>query len=122
FSPVSGVKVRKDSVSDVVDKIMTFEEGTRFTILCPLVIKNSRKVKDELNILLSKGFSRISVQGKVSFIEDFQVEKIGADGVYVVIDRVVLTKNDEDLQFRIADSVQTAVFEGHGDCIIELEG
>lgn len=121
FSPVSGVKVRKDSVSDVVDKIMTFEEGTRFTVLCPLVIKNNRKIKEELNILLSKGFSRISAQGKVSFIEDFQGEKIGADAIYVVIDRVVLTKNDEDLQFRIADSVQTAFFEGHGDCIIELE-
>lgn len=122
FSPVSGQKVRKDSVTDVVDKIMTFDEGTRFSILCPLVIKNSRKIEDELNILLSKGFSRISVGGKVGFIEDHLENSKGQETIHVVIDRIAWAKNDEDLQFRIADSVQTAFFEGHGDCIIDVEG
>lgn len=122
FSPVSGKIVSKDSVTDVVDKIFSLEEGTRFTISCPLVIRENKKIKDELNILLSKGFSRISVGGKIEFIEDYLNNTPQAGDIEIVIDRVALAKDDEDLQYRVADSVQTAFFEGHGDCTVEIAG
>ncbi len=121
ISPVSGEKVHKDTVSDVVDKILTLSEGTKFTVLCPLLIKKERKIKDELNILLSKGFSRIYVDNTVHFIEDYlnETNPPKENNIFIVIDRIALQKDDEDLQYRMADSIQTAFFEGHGDCIIQ---
>ncbi len=123
ISPVSGIKVSKDTVTDVVDKLFSNPEGTRFTVLCPLQIKKGRKLKDELNILLSKGFSRILADGVVTFIEDYlESDSFNASAeIYMVIDRIALSKEDEDLQYRVADSIQTAFFEGHGECIIELK-
>ncbi len=122
ISPISGRVVKKDTVSGVVDKIMELEDGTRFTILCPLLIKKNRKIKDELNILLSKGFSRIMVDNEIHFIEDYisQATTRKDQNIFIVIDRIALQKDDEDLQYRMADSIQTAFFEGHGDCIINI--
>lgn len=122
YSPVSGEIVKKDTVTDVVDKIFIYPNETKFTILSPLKILKNRKLKDELNVLLSKGFSRVSVNGKVHFIEDFleNGDFKNIESVEIVIDRISSSKEDEDLQYRIADSVQTAFFEGHGDCVIEM--
>src|SRR5687767_7149397 len=70
YSPVSGKEVKRDSITDVVNAINGLQSGTRLMIAAPLHIKKGRKATDELNLLLSKGFARILVEGQVKFIEE----------------------------------------------------
>ncbi|MEJ8758527.1 excinuclease ABC subunit UvrA [Pontibacter sp. H259] len=121
FSPISGEVVRKDSVADVVDFIFSLEDEARVMILAPLQQQKDRTLAKELDLLLQKGYSRIYANGEVYFIEELLEQKkpnLGKE-VYILIDRAVIYKNDEDLQFRIADSVQTAFYEGHGECRVK---
>ncbi len=118
FSPVSGKEVQKDSVDSVVDFIMNLEEGTRISITAPLKISNGRSFDQELKILLSKGFTRIIHDNEVKFIEDLDPSSIkSTTEVENLIDRIAVSK-DEELQFRLSDSIQTAFFEGEGECIV----
>jgi excinuclease ABC subunit A len=122
YSPVSGEVVQKDSVADVVDFIFSLEDEARVMILAPLQLQKDRTLHKELDLLLQKGYSRIYSGGEVYFIEELLEEKkpkLGKE-VYILIDRAVIYKSDEDLQFRIADSVQTAFFEGHGECRVKF--
>jgi len=122
ISPVSGKTVTRDTVSDVVDFIFKWKNGNRFSILCPL-ITGERTLEEELNVLLGKGYTRIQVDNEIHFIEDLiGEEKLNSNKkLYILIDRSQVKHFDEDLQYRIADSVQTAFFEGHGTCIVEDE-
>lgn len=124
YSPVSGQEVRKDSVSDVVDYVFKLKEGTRVLVLAPLQVDETRQTENELGLLLQKGYSRVFIAGEVHFIEELLEEGKPqiTDPVFVLIDRAVVQPEDEDLQFRMADSVQTAFFEGHGDCHLWVEG
>jgi excinuclease ABC subunit A len=125
YSPVSGKLVSRDSVSDVVDFINDREEGSRFMVLCPLKNLKDRKLVDELKILLSKGFNRVLVNGETTEIEeliDNLPKSLKFENIRVIIDRASVMKGDEDNDFRISDSVQTAFFEGHDECIIQFAG
>ncbi len=139
YSPVSGKEVKRNTVTDVVDFINRHKEGTRVMVTTPLKIAKGRKLEDELNLLLSKGFARILINGEVKFIEEVihpagpadetsskkkklvKPKKVNEAEYEVLIDRAVVNARDEDLAFRLSDSVQTAFFEGHGDCIIYSE-
>lgn len=119
ISPISGEEVKHHTVTDVVDYIHSFEEGDRVMISCPLHLQYDRKLNQELELLLQKGFTRVLVNGEAYFVEDLLVEKKLPKGEFeILIDRASVQKDDEDNQFRIADSVQTAFFEGHGECTI----
>lgn len=133
ISPISGKEVKRDSVTDVVEAINAFKPGTRVMVACPLHIKKGRKLNDELNLLLSKGFARILVNGEVKFIEELLTapkskekkstsKKAVHDTIEILIDRATVNPEDEDTTFRLSDSVQTAFFEGEGDCIVYMEG
>ncbi len=136
YSPVSGKEVKRDTVTDVVDYINNQKEGTRIMVACPLKVTKGRKLTDELNLLLSKGFARVLMDGEVKFIEELlnpaphsgerkkkkATAKIDSGQVEILIDRAAVNASDEDLTFRLSDSVQTAFFEGHGDCVIYVEG
>ena len=121
YSPVSGEEVSRDSVTSIVEFLMAKEEGTKLMILCPLVQKEERSIGEELNLLLQKGYTRVVAKGEPYFIEDlFKDEKgLVSKDLEILIDRGVVAHN-EDTQFRFSDSVQTALFEGQGDCIIEI--
>ncbi len=123
YSPISGKEVQRDSVTDIVKFLMALDEGERVMILCPLKKHEDRSLEQEMNILLQKGYTRVLVDGSPYFIEDLIEEKKELDGLKVemLIDRGVV-QHDEDTQFRFADSVQTALFEGEGDCIVEIPG
>lgn len=121
YSPVSGEVVQKDSVADVVDFIFKLEDEARVMILAPLQLQAERTLNKELDLLLQKGYSRIYADGTVYFIEELLDQKklkLGKQ-IFILIDRAVIYQADEDLQFRIADSVQTAFFEGHGECHVK---
>jgi len=164
ISPVSGGIVKKDSVTDVINFIMTLPSDTQVTVLCPLYPHNNRSLKEELAVLMQKGFVRVEFRGKLSRIEDlledmsiiddgsWLVEEIEEDvkgeslkvkdkkgaakaktekdhgpkavditqAVRIVIDRI--TKNEEDETVsRLGDSIQTAFFEGKGDCYVRYK-
>lgn len=119
ISPVSGEEVKHHTVTDVVDYIHTFEEGDRVMISCPLHLQNDRNMMQELELMLQKGFTRVLINGEAHFVEDLLAEKkLPKGGFEILIDRASVQKEDEDNQFRISDSVQTAFFEGHGECTI----
>lgn len=131
ISPVSGKEVRRDTVTDVVDTLNRLQAGTRVTIAAPLKIQKGRKLLEELELLLRKGFTRILLNQQVQFIEEaissLKDKKKGqkkseAEELEILVDRAAIQPSDEDLVFRLADSVQTAFFEGHGDCHIYVEG
>src|SRR6478735_1809134 len=131
ISPVSGKEVKRDTVTDVIKYIHGIKEGTRIMVAAPLKVEKKRKVEDELNLLLSKGFARVLINGEVKFIEELlnpteegaKKKKAKIEGeVEVLIDRAAVNAADEDLTFRLSDSIQTAFFEGHGDCHVYIEG
>jgi len=169
ISPVSGGIVKKDSVTDVINFIMTLSADTQVTVLCPLHPHNNRSLKEELAVLMQKGFVRVEFRGKLSRIEDLledmsivddgswlaeEIEEEAKDesekvkgkttkqkakkdhgpstmdhgqktlsihqAVRIVIDRI--TKNEEDETVsRLGDSIQTAFFEGKGDCYVRYK-
>jgi excinuclease ABC subunit A len=120
YSPISGQEVRKDSVDAVVQAMASLGEGARVMVACPLVVEPKRALAKELEIVLSKGFTRLLVDGEVTEIEDLlAAKKLPAkESLEILIDRTVVQPADEDAIFRLSDSVQTAFFEGHGTCAI----
>ncbi|SFH38229.1 excinuclease ABC subunit UvrA [Pedobacter insulae] len=128
YSPVSNAIVKKDSVTTVVDFICGLGEESVVTIFCPLHPHNNRSIKEELAVLLQKGFLRVYFKGVISKIEDVLEDQNVADTeltdtttIRILIDRIVVNSEEETVS-RIADSVQTAFFEGKGDCFVEHNG
>lgn len=129
YSPVSGKEVRKDSVTDVVDYIQSLPDGTRLHILAPLIVHEGRKLEEELELILQKGFPRIFIRTKKNTqtiaIEDILSGEVSLPennvSQFLLIDRMVTQSGEEDLQHRIADSIQTAFYEGEGSCVLEIE-
>jgi excinuclease ABC subunit A len=126
YSPVSGKEVKRDSVTDVVNTLNKLPTGTRIMIAAPLTPKKAKtKIQDELNLLLSKGFARVLVNGEVAFIEELIASKkkfSATDKIEVLIDRASVNAEDEDTVFRISDSIQTAFYEGQDECLVHAEG
>jgi excinuclease ABC subunit A len=127
ISPESGRQVKKDTVTDVVNFAQSLPEETQLTILCPLHPHNNRSLKEELAVLMQKGFVRVEYKGKVERIENIlEDEAINNeslaidDTLRIVVDRISNNKEEETLS-RIADSAQTAFFEGKGDCYVRYE-
>ena len=128
YSPVSGLEVKKDSVSSIVDWILTFEQK-KVLILAPFLRHTERTFAYECQLLIQKGYSRLMHEGKTWDLEELledqtqldQFQK-NSDGVFILIDRLISKSDDEETLFRLGDSVQTAYFEGDGVCWIEIEG
>jgi excinuclease ABC subunit A len=120
YSPISGKEVKRDSPDDVLNFINKLENGTKIALYAPLVIKNKRSVLEELNLLLQQGFSRIRVKKEIIRIEDFKDNKANAKDIAILIDRFAVNPQDEDNVSRIYDSIQTAFYEGNGECTLEV--
>jgi excinuclease ABC subunit A len=124
YSPVSGKQVQRHSVSDVVDAIRKHPSETRVTIFAPLNgVTEHNDLQQRCQVLLKQGFTRIMVDSKIMRIEDALEQKNCLyDSLHLVVDRLLLDEQDEDLNNRLADSVQTAFYEGHGSCIVSFDG
>src|SRR6187549_3867054 len=125
FSPVSGKQVKKDDVKDVVDAIKKLNEGDKVYILIALKQHKNRELKEELNILVQKGFSRMYVDGEIIRLEDL-IEGRSEIGnkkskIFVLVDRIVVKEFDEDDIHRLSDSIGTAFYEGEGDVYVEVQ-
>lgn len=128
ISPVSGNEVKRHTVTDVVDFIGTLPAGTKLMVLAPKNYTHDAAIEKVLNLLLQQGFSRIVFENKLTRIDDLLASKeFGASKnakaikLSLVIDRLVINVEDEDAGNRWADSVQTAFYEGEGDCILDIE-
>ncbi|GAA3949044.1 excinuclease ABC subunit UvrA [Chitinophaga oryziterrae] len=124
YSPISGQPVKKHEVSDVVDFIKKLPTGTKVQLLVTFRRHAKREVKEELQILMQKGFTRLYAKDKLLRIEELLEEKKPAVGkdAYLLVDRLVVKDFEEDDLHRIADSVQTAFYESEGDCLVEVDG
>jgi len=122
YSPISGKLVKRNTVTDVVDFVNTLSNETKCLILSKLNIPKDRTLQTYLELLNQQGFSRIFVNNQVTKIAEFDAKKSKkSDTIFLLIDRIVVDITDEDLQNRVADSVQTAFFEGNGECEIFIE-
>jgi excinuclease ABC subunit A len=140
ISPISGKEVKKDDVADVMKAIQEMPHGTKLVIIVPFKQHAKREVREELNILMQKGFSRMYVResgvkslesGIVTRIEELlelsdkalkQKIKTPDSGLqtYVLIDRIVTKEFDEDDIHRLSDSIGTAFYEGEGEMYVEV--
>ncbi|WP_159636555.1 excinuclease ABC subunit UvrA [Sphingobacterium composti Ten et al. 2007 non Yoo et al. 2007] len=126
YSPISGDIVTKDSVSSIVSHILKNEVGSTVTVYSPLLPSN-RKLKEELSLLLQKGFVRVlfedAIQKIESIIDDKSIsnKSFKTGDIRIVIDRIRLDDEEETMS-RLADSIQTAYFEGKGECYIDING
>jgi len=123
YSPVSGKQVKRDSVTDVVAAILQKPEDTRVVISTPVISKSGRTIKDQLTIALQQGFTRMLIGEEMLRIDEVlkgdKISKSKTD-FYILIDRFAVQHSDDELQARIADSVQTAFYEGEGSCLVEF--
>ena len=123
LSPVSGQEVKRHQVKDVVNFINSHPHNTRVAVLAPIFTPEGRTCAEHLNLLAKQGFSRIEAKNEFISIEDFLNEEKTQDNscpdLNLLIDRVVVNPNDNDNASRIADSVQTAFYEGRGECIVK---
>jgi excinuclease ABC subunit A len=131
ISPVSGKQVKKDDTGDVLEAITGLETGDKVFILATFKQHKNREVKEELNILVQKGFSRVYAHhknnpGEVCRIEELlglnEKELASKKITHILIDRIVVKEFDEDDKHRLADSIGTAFYEGEGDVFIEVNG
>ena len=126
YSPISGQRVQKDTISSIVDQINKQPIDSTITIYSPL-IDSGRKLKEELSLLLQKGFVRVlfdqSIQKIEAIIEDKSIsnKKFKTGDIQIVIDRIRLD-DQEETRSRIADSLQTAYFEGKSECNVDING
>jgi len=117
FSPISGREVKKDTVSDVVDFILSFPDEQKLLLLSPIVPSTGRTCEQTLRLLEEQGYARIKYQGKVERLSDLDFKKVKGD-FSLVVERIVVDHEEETAQ-RLADSVSTAFFEGKGVCFVE---
>ena len=120
ISPVSRKEVQRHHVQDVVNFAYQFEEGTKLMLVAPLIPGNGRSIYEEAQLLHQQGFSRLEVDGETVRIKDLEESQITKDSkVNIIIDRLAV-RNDEDTPGRLADSAQTAFYEGHGELILKV--
>ncbi len=141
ISPVSGKEVKKDDVADVLTVIQKMKLGTKLVIIVPFKQHAKRDSREELQILMQKGFSRMYVRsekaaanesGQLLRIEDlleasdkdFQKQlKLSGNRPtsYILIDRIVTKELDEEDMHRLSDSIGTAFYEGEGEMYLEAD-
>lgn len=117
FSPISGQEVKKNTVTDVINHIKTYGDNTKLLLLAPIHIREDRDAIKTLELFSKQGYARIKYQDKVFRID--QAPKDIGKKFDLVIDRII-TKTDEDFYNRLANAVDTAFFEGKGECLIEV--
>ncbi|MBC8717389.1 excinuclease ABC subunit UvrA [Ochrobactrum sp. Marseille-Q0166] len=118
YSPATGLPIESQTVSQMVDRVLAFEEGTRLYILAPIVRGRKGEYKKELAELQKKGFQRVKVDGTFYEIADVPaLDKKYKHDIDVVVDRVVVRA---DLATRLADSLETCLKLAEGLAIAEF--
>lgn len=147
ISPISGKEVQKDDVADVMKAIQALPHGTKLVIIVPFKQHANRATREELHILMQKGFSRMYIReasgvsressvGEATSAELIRIEDLLALTdkelskkitthvspltIHVLIDRIVSKELEEDDIHRLSDSIGTAFYEGEGEMYVEI--
>nr|WP_315145981.1 excinuclease ABC subunit UvrA [uncultured Flavobacterium sp.] len=125
YSPISGQEVKKNTVTYVVNCVKELALDSKWLLLAPLHVEEGRKLQDKLKILQQQGFARVLVDHEMLRLDDFitsiadkkekELEKLTIE---LIIDRIVV-KNEEEFYNRLADAIQTAFYEGKGECFLQ---
>lgn len=118
FSPVSGKEVKKNTVTDVVTDVKSFDLDSKWLLLAPIHLEEGRKLEDKLKVLLQQGFSRILVKNQMIRLDEIDQHSLDNKDITLIIDRIVV-KEEEEFYNRLADAVQTAFYEGKGICYLQ---
>ena len=121
FSPISGNEVKVHTVEDVIKCTQQYSEGTKFALLASLVINDGRSLEVQLNMELQQGYSRIFYKNDFyridNFVSDNDLDKVNPKDIFILIDRMSTSSNKDTIS-RLADSAETAFYEGNGICRI----
>lgn len=117
YSPVSGQIVKKDSAEDIVNCMLSYPKGTRYTVLTPIVPREGRDVEQQIEMDRKEGFTRLEVNGEMVRMEDYAYNE--ADAIYLLIDRMSCDDSKDSIS-RLTDSAETAMYEGDGACLLRF--
>lgn len=117
YSPVSGQIVKKDSAEDIVNCMLSYPNGTRYTVLTPIVPREGRDVQQQIEMDRKEGFTRLEVNGEMVRMEDYDYNE--ADTIYLLIDRMSCDDSKDSIS-RLTDSAETAMYEGDGACLLRF--
>ena len=117
YSPVSGIEVKKNTIRDVVSYMEEQPIGTRLYLLSPIILPEGRTLKEQLSIWQNQGFSRLLIDGDTVRLDADTWRLAQGHDAFLLVDRIVVD-HEQATSNRFADSVQTAFFEGKGECRI----
>lgn len=117
YSPVSGQLVQKHTTEDIIHCMLSYPEGTRYTILTPILPREGRTIAEQLDIDMKQGFVRLEVNGEIVRIDSYQYQE--TDSILLLVDRMTVN-NTKDSISRMVDSAETAMFEGEGTCMLRF--
>ena len=115
YSPVSGQEVRKNTIRDVVTYMESLPKDTRLYLLSPIILPEGRTLQEQLALWQSQGFSRLLIDGDTVRLDDNTWKQAHGHEAYLLVDRIIVD-HEQATSNRFADSVQTAFFEGQGEC------
>lgn len=120
ISPISGKEVKKHQTEDIIRCVSNYPEGTRFSVLTTLHIPEGRTLETQLEILLKEGYNRVEYKEKTIRIEEIEhTSNIDTSSLFLIIDRMTVSSEKNTIS-RLADSAETAFFEGGGECILKF--
>jgi excinuclease ABC subunit A len=121
ISPVSGAVVKKHQTNDVIQRMLKYPEGTRLEVLAPVQLRQSRDLREQLDILQKEGYTRLKIGEETLRIEEvLRQEKLPAtEMILLIIDRLTASSEKQTIS-RLFDSVETAFFEGNNTCIVRF--
>ena len=117
YSPVSGIEVKKNTIRDVVSYMEEQPVGTRLYLLSPIILPEGRTLQEQLSIWQNQGFSRLLIDGDTVRLDADTWRQAQGHDAFLLVDRIVVD-HEQATSNRFADSVQTAFFEGKGECRI----
>ncbi len=123
FSPITGMEVKKHGIEDIVATALSYPEGTRMAILVDINVPQGRSFEQQLEIYLKEGYSRLEKKGEFLSIQDILSSGSPSTPEYyrLLIDRIAVSPEKDEIS-RLTDSVETAYYEGHDECIIKIWG
>ena len=119
YSPVSGQEVKKHTTEDIISCIRQYGEGTRFVVLSPIHIAEGRTLEQQLKMYVQEGFARVWIKSDFMRIEDLLEDEASlesnSEDMMLLIDRLSVDFSKDAIS-RLIDSVETAFYEGNGEC------